>query len=49
MYFRILHDERSGAVSYLLGDLDAGEAVLVDDAALIDIAPGARALLCWAA
>ena len=30
MYFRILHDERSGAVSYLLGDLDAGEAVLVD-------------------
>ncbi len=26
-----------------------GEAVLVDDAALIDIAPGARALLCWAA
>lgn len=30
MYFRILHDERSGAVSYLLADLDAGEAVLVD-------------------
>jgi len=30
MYFRLLHDERSGAVSYLLGDLDAGEAVLVD-------------------
>ena len=30
MYFRILHDEHSGAVSYLLGDLDAGEAVLVD-------------------
>ncbi len=30
MYFRLLHDERSGAVSYLLGDLDASEAVLVD-------------------
>lgn len=30
MYFRRLHDEASGAVSYLLGDLDAGEAVLID-------------------
>lgn len=30
MYFRLLHDEGSGAVSYLLGDLAAGEAVLVD-------------------
>ncbi len=30
MYFRLLHHERSGAVSYLLADLDAGEAVLVD-------------------
>ena len=30
MYFRLLLDERSGAVSYLLGDLDAGEAVLID-------------------
>jgi sulfur dioxygenase len=30
MYFRLLHEERSGAVSYLLADLDAGEAVLVD-------------------
>lgn len=30
MYFRLLLDERSGAVSYLLADLDAGEAVLVD-------------------
>ena len=30
MYFRLLHDERSGAVSYLLGDLDAAEAVLID-------------------
>ncbi len=30
MYFRLLHDERSGAVSYLLGDLDASEAVLID-------------------
>lgn len=30
MYFRLLHDERSGAVSYLLADLDAGEALLID-------------------
>jgi sulfur dioxygenase len=30
MYFRLLHDERCGAVSYLLADLDAGEAVLID-------------------
>ena len=30
MHFRILHDEASGAASFLLGDLDAGEAVLVD-------------------
>ncbi|MBT9490506.1 MAG: hypothetical protein IV093_23615 [Rubrivivax sp.] len=30
MYFRLLHDERSGTVSYLLADLDAGEAVLID-------------------
>ncbi len=30
MYFRMLHDDTSGAVSYLLADLDAGEAVLVD-------------------
>ena len=30
MYFRLLHDERSGAVSYLLADLDAAEAVVID-------------------
>jgi sulfur dioxygenase len=30
MYFRMLHDDASGAVSYLLADLDAGEAVLID-------------------
>jgi len=30
MYFRILHDAASGELSYLLADLDAGEAVLVD-------------------
>jgi glyoxylase-like metal-dependent hydrolase (beta-lactamase superfamily II) len=30
MYFRILHDETTGAVSYLLADLQAAEAVLVD-------------------
>ena len=30
MYFRMLHDEASGAMSYLLADLEAREAVLVD-------------------
>lgn len=30
MYFRLLHDEASGELSYLLADLDAREAVLVD-------------------
>jgi glyoxylase-like metal-dependent hydrolase (beta-lactamase superfamily II) len=30
VYFRLLHDEASGAVSYLLADLDTGDAVLVD-------------------
>lgn len=30
MYFRILQDETSGELSYLLADLDAREAVLVD-------------------
>ncbi len=30
MYFRILHDEASGELTYLLADLDAREAVLVD-------------------
>ncbi|WP_374673024.1 hypothetical protein [Ideonella sp.] len=30
MYFRLLHDDRCGSVSYLLGDLDAGEAVVID-------------------
>src|SRR5690349_19494812 len=30
MYFRMLHDETSGVMSYLLADLDAREAVLVD-------------------
>lgn len=30
MYFRMLHEEACGSVSYLLADLDAGEAVLVD-------------------
>lgn len=30
MYFRILHDESSGEMSYLLADADAREAVLVD-------------------
>lgn len=30
MYFRMLHDETSGAVSYLLADLDTRDCVLVD-------------------
>jgi glyoxylase-like metal-dependent hydrolase (beta-lactamase superfamily II) len=30
MYFRMLHDDASGSLSYLLADLDAAEAVLVD-------------------
>lgn len=30
MYFRILHDDASGELSYLLADLDTREAVLVD-------------------
>ncbi len=30
MYFRILHDEASGATSYLLADLDTRECALVD-------------------
>jgi sulfur dioxygenase len=30
MYFRMLQDEATGALSYLLADLDAGEAVLID-------------------
>lgn len=34
MYFRMLPDEVSGAVSYLLADLDAREAVLVDPRAV---------------
>lgn len=30
MYFRFLHDDSSGAMSYLLGDLAAREALLID-------------------
>ncbi len=30
MYFRILHDEVADTMSYLLADLDAGSAVLID-------------------
>lgn len=30
MYFRMLHDEASGCLTYLLADLDAGEAVVID-------------------
>lgn len=30
MYFRVLHDEGSGTLGYLLGDRDAAEALLID-------------------
>ena len=30
MYFRLLHDEATGAMTYLLADLSAGEAVTID-------------------
>ena len=30
MYFRMLHDEATGAMSYLLADIERAEAVLVD-------------------
>lgn len=43
MYFRLLHDETSGAMSYLLADLARAEAVLVDPRGL-DM-PVLRALL----
>lgn len=52
MYFRILPDETSGAVSYLLADLDTRESVLVD-ARGVDV-PVLKAMLhehqlhlCW--
>lgn len=41
MLFRILHDERSGEMSYLLADADAREAVAVD--------PHSRDLAVWQA
>lgn len=43
MYFRLLHDEASGMVSYLLADLDSGQAVLVDPRA--DDVPVLQAML----
>ena len=52
MYFRILHDEASGAVSCLLADLETRECVLVD--ARAGEVPVLRAMLdehrlrlCW--
>lgn len=30
MYFRMLHDDASGSVSYLLADLESAQAVLID-------------------
>lgn len=52
MYFRILHDESSGELSYLLADVDAREAVLVDprgrDLPLLQSLLAERELrLCW--
>ncbi|HEY9095287.1 MAG TPA: hypothetical protein VIN35_06045, partial [Hydrogenophaga sp.] len=41
MLFRLLHDERSGELSYLLGDAEGGEAALVD--------PHGRDLAVWRA
>ena len=41
MLFRILHDERSGEMSYLLADADAREAVAID--------PHSRDLAVWRA
>ena len=52
MYFRILHDDASGALSYLLADLDRRECALID-ARAADM-PVLRAMLdehrlrlCW--
>lgn len=52
MYFRILHDEASGELTYLLADLDAGESVLIDprarDLALLEALLAERELrLRW--
>ena len=52
MYFRILPDETSGAMSYLLADLDTRECVLLDargsDVALLKAMLQEHHLhLCW--
>lgn len=52
MYFRILNDEASGAVSYLLADLDTRECVLVDARGadvplLLAMLEEHRLRLCW--
>ena len=52
MYFRILHDEARGDLTYLLADTDAREAVLIDprgsDLPLLSALLAERELrLCW--
>ncbi len=52
MYFRILHDEASGAVSYLLADMESRACVLVDpraaDVAVLQaMLDEHRLQLCW--
>lgn len=52
MYFRILNNEVSGELTYLLADLDARDAVLIDphgcDLPLLSALLGERDLqLCW--
>ena len=52
MYFRILHDEAGGELTYLLADTDAREAVLIDprgcDVPLLSALLAERELrLCW--
>lgn len=43
MYFRLLHDEASRAMQYLLGDMEGGEAVLIDPRAADVPVPGRSA------
>ena len=53
MYFRILHDDASGELSYLLADLDAREAVLIAPsgqrwpAHRVSVPPGPDRLQDW--
>lgn len=52
VYFRILNNETSGALTYLLADLDAREAVLIDPRAsdlplLLALLAERELRLCW--